>query len=74
MSKYCKEKTMISTGKVYKFTGLFGIIRPTEWGPSRKDVLFKKAELDLKIGDKVSYEHTEHNGRRYAKNIQKLDT
>jgi len=61
-------------GKVYKFVGIFGIIRPDEWGPIRKDVLFNKTEISLKIGDKVLYEHTEKNGRRYAKNIQKLYT
>lgn len=61
-------------GKVYKFTGIYGIIRPDTWGINRRDVLFIKADYDFKIGDRVVYEQYENKGRRYTKTIQKLDT
>jgi hypothetical protein len=61
-------------GKVYKFTGIYGLIRPDEWDNARRDVLFLKRNFDLKIGDKVTYEYYENNGRRYTKEMQKLDT
>jgi hypothetical protein len=61
-------------GKVYKFTGIYGHIRPNEWDATRRDVLFLKRENALKIGDKVEYEYYEKNGRRYTKELQKIDT
>jgi hypothetical protein len=71
MSKYSKESTMKHFGQVYKFTGIYGHIRPDTWGQTRQDVLFKKSDEQLKIGDKIVYEQFEKNGRRFAKNIQK---
>ena len=62
---------MIFKGQVYKFSGVYGLIRPDDWGQTRQDVLFKKSENTLKIGDRIQYEQEEKNGRRYAKNIQK---
>ena len=62
---------MKHTGVVYKFLGKTGLIRPKEYGISRKDVLFKKTEHNLKLGDKVKYEFYEKNGRRYAFNLEK---
>ena len=46
---------MIVTGQVYKFIGIHGLIRPDEWGQNRIDVLFRKREYDLKLGDRVEY-------------------
>lgn len=74
MSKYCKEISMEEKGKVYKFTGIYGIIRPDTWGVTRRDVLFIKADYNFKIGDRVVYDQYENNGRRYTKNIQNLNT
>jgi hypothetical protein len=71
MSKYCKEIVMQYKGQVYKFTGIYGHIRPDEWRQNRTDVIFKKHENKLKIGDRVTYEQIEINGRRHAKNLQK---
>tara|TARA_R110000796_G_scaffold143706_2_gene260364 strand:+ start:3507 stop:3704 length:198 start_codon:yes stop_codon:yes gene_type:complete len=65
---------MKHTGQIYKFTGPIGLIRPDTFGQSRRDVLFNKHEHDLKIGDRVSYDHFEKNQRRYADNLQKLTT
>lgn len=62
---------MIHSGQVYKFTGLYGHIRPNTWGQTRQDVLFKKQENNLIIGDRVEYEQVEINGRKYAQDIQK---
>lgn len=62
---------MIHTGQIYKFTGIYGHIRPDTWGQTRQDVLFKKHNNNLKIGDKISYEQEEINGRKFAKDIQK---
>ena len=58
-------------GQVYKITGIYGHIRPDDWGQTRQDVLFKKSEEKLVIGNRISYEHFEKGGRRFAKNIQK---
>lgn len=60
-------------GKVYKFTGIYGHIRPDEWNATRRDVLFLKKENILKIGDRVEYEYYEKNGRRYTKNLEKIN-
>lgn len=65
---------MKHTGQIYKFTGKTGIIRPDTFGQSRKDVLFNKHEHTLKLGDRVSYDEEEKNGRKYAVNLQKLET
>lgn len=61
-------------GQVYKFTGIYGHIRPDEWDATRRDVLFLKNENKLTYGDKVIYEYYENNGRRYTKNVKKIDT
>ena len=58
-------------GQVYKFTGIYGHIRPDDWGQNRQDVLFKKAEETLIIGNRITYEQYDKSGRRFAKNIQK---
>jgi len=63
---------MIHKGQVYKFTGIYGHIKPDNWGQNRQDVLFKKQENKLKLGDKISYEQVEINGRRHAKDIKIL--
>jgi hypothetical protein len=62
---------MEHTGQVYKFIGLKGLIRPDTWKYTRRDILFTKAEFDLKIGDKVTYDCYEENGRMYALNLSK---
>jgi len=64
---------MIVTGQVYKFIGIHGLIRPDEWGQNRTDVLFKKVEHDLKLGDRVEYEPVEKNGRKHAENLKKVE-
>jgi hypothetical protein len=61
-------------GKVYKFTGIYGHIRPDEWEATRRDVLFLRRENSFKIGDRVIYEYYEKNGRRYTKDIETLGT
>ena len=63
---------MIVTGQVYKFIGIYGLIRPDEWGQNRTDVLFKKKEHKLVIGDRVEYEAIDHNGRKHAENLKKI--
>lgn len=62
---------MNHSGTVYKFTGNIGHIRANEWTDSRKDVLFKKTEYDLKLGDKVNYMFQETNGRRHVIELEK---
>lgn len=69
-----QENAMEHKGKVYKFTGIYGHVRPNEWDANRRDVLFLKNENQLKIGDQVIYKYYENNGRRYTKNIKKQDT
>ena len=64
---------MIVTGQVYKFIGIHGLIRPDEWGQNRTDVLFRKKEHDLKLGDRVEYESVEKNGRKHAENLKKVE-
>ena len=64
---------MIVTGQVYKFIGIHGLIRPDEWGQNRIDVLFRKREYDLKLGDRVEYEPVEKNGRKHAENLKKIE-
>lgn len=61
-------------GQVYRFVGVHGLIRPDEWGIARKDVLFNRKDYDIKLGDRVVYEHYESKGRRHAKNLKKVDT
>ena len=63
---------MIAKGQVYKFIGIHGLIRPDEWGQNRTDILFKRKEHKLVIGDKVEFEPIEHNGRKYAENLKKI--
>ena len=60
---------MEEKGQVYKFTGIYGHIRPDNFGATRRDILFKKHEHKLKIGDRVIYDHVEKNGRRYAEKL-----
>ena len=64
---------MIVSGQVYKFVGIHGLIRPDEWGQNRNDVLFKKKEYKLAIGDRVEYETVERNGRKHAENLKKVE-
>jgi len=64
---------MIVKGQVYKFIGIHGLIRPDEWGQNRIDVLFKKKEHQLNIGDRVEYEPVEKNGRKFAENLKKVE-
>ena len=61
---------MEEQGQVYKFTGIYGHIRPDNFGATRRDILFKKNEHKLKLGDRVRFDHEEKNGRRFAKNLQ----
>lgn len=63
---------MEQTGMIYKMSGNYAIIRPDEFGPTRKDVLLDNTKKEYKIGDKVKFVHEEKSGRRYAKTIQKL--
>lgn len=64
---------MIVQGQVYKFVGIHGLIRPDEWGQNRSDVLFRKKEHKLVIGDRVEYETVEKNGRKHAENLKKIE-
>lgn len=64
---------MIVTGQVYKFIGIHGLIRPDEWGQNRHDVLFKKKEHKLVLGDRVEYEPVEKHGRKHAENLKKVE-
>ena len=40
---------MEHNGQVYKFIGLKGLIRPDTWKYTRRDILFTKADFNLKI-------------------------
>ena len=62
---------MIHKGQVYKFVGLYGLIRPNEWFQTRTDVMFNKKEHNLKLGDIVEYEQIDKSGRRHAVNLKK---
>jgi len=42
-------------------------------GQNRTDVLFKKVEHNLKLGDRVEYEPVEKNGRKHAENLKKVE-
>ena len=65
---------MEHTGQVYKFAGKNAIIRPDEFGQVRIDIVVDNADKSFKIGDRVAYNHYENKGRRYAKEIKKLNT
>jgi hypothetical protein len=58
-------------GVIYKFTKNLVVIRPDEFGPVRKDVLFDRTK-EYRLGDRVEYEQIEKNGRRYAVNLKKI--
>ena len=64
---------MIVQGQVFKFVGIMGLIRPDEMGQNRVDVLFKKREYNLKIGDRVEFEPVLKNGRKHAENLKKVE-
>ena len=74
MSKYIKEIPMEFKGQIYKMAGKKAIIRPDEFKQNRQDVIADNTDKTFKIGDRVAYDHYENNGRRYTKNIKKLDT
>jgi hypothetical protein len=63
---------MLEKGQVYKFTGIWGHIRPDTWGQTRMDVLFKRNEHKLVLGDHVQYDLAEKNERKYAENLKKI--
>lgn len=63
---------MIKEGQVYKFSGMYGIIRGNEWGQNRIDVLFPKAQHNMLIGDRVEYEEVIKKGRKFAENLKKV--
>ena len=63
---------MLEKGQVYKFTGIWGHIKPDTWGQNRVDVLFKRNEHKLIIGDHVQYDLTERKERKYAENLKKI--
>jgi hypothetical protein len=62
---------MIHTGKIYKFIGNIGLIRPDTFGQSRIDVQFNKNEYNFKLGDSVQYQYVQKKSRRHATNLQK---
>jgi len=66
----------METGTILKYNKnrKYSVILPDQWKTNRMDVLFESNSIECKLGDKVTYEWTESNGRRYAKNIQKLAT
>ena len=61
---------MKDKGQVFKFIGTYGLIRPDEWGQTRRDVLFNKKDYNLKLGDRVLFDSEEKNGRRFAINLE----
>jgi len=66
----------METGTISKYNKnrKYSVILPDQWKTARMDVLFESSSFECKLGDKVTYEWVESNGRRYAKNIQKLTT
>jgi len=63
------------TGTVIKYNTKrkFNVIMPDKWGSTRMDILFETANFDkFKLGDKVEYNYTEVNGKRYAEKITKI--
>jgi cold shock CspA family protein len=64
------------TGTIYKYNKnrKFSVIKPDEWKTGRIDVLFETATFETKLGEKVQYDYSERNGKRYAQNIKKIGT
>jgi len=52
----------------------YSVILPDEWKTARTDVLFETHTFDAKLGDRVSYNYVDRNGKRYAENLQKLNS
>ena len=64
----------IGTISKYNKNRKYSIILPDEWKTKRMDVLFETQLLDAKLGDRVSYNYVDRNGKRYAENLQKLSS
>lgn len=64
----------IGTVSKYNKNRKYSIILPDEWKTKRMDVLFETHMLDAKLGDRVSYNYVDRNGKRYAENLQKLSS
>jgi cold shock CspA family protein len=66
----------METGTIYKYNKnrKYSVILPDQWKTCRMDVLFESNSFDTTLGEKVQYTWVERNGKRYAQNLQKLDT
>jgi hypothetical protein len=58
-------------GVIYKFVGRKAVVRPDDFGATRKDVIFDTTS-DYKHGDRVEFEYEERNGRRHGLNVKKI--
>lgn len=57
------------TGQIYKYSGTKAIIRPDEWGSTRRDVILDNKNKEYKIGDRLTYDIVRKNGRSFAENV-----
>ena len=62
------------TGTIYKYNKnrKFSVIRPDRWKTGLIDVLFESRSFNTKLGEKVSYDYKDVNGKRYAENLKKI--
>lgn len=60
----------MKTGQIFKYTGSNAIVRPDEFGQIRRDVVIKNGRKEYAIGDKITYNVIEKNGRSFAADIE----
>jgi hypothetical protein len=68
-------ETQMPLGTIYKYNKnrKYSVIIPDEWKTRRTDVLFETATFETKLGERVSYDWVERNGKRYAENLKKVE-
>ena len=60
----------MKTGQIFKYSGSNAIVRPDEFGQTRRDIVIKNGRKEYAIGDRIEYYVVEKNGRSFATDIK----